>query len=67
MGVCRRCVHKWIARYADEGEACLHDRSSRPHSLPTKTPRGVQQRALAARGEHRRGQDWLGPELGIPQ
>jgi transposase InsO family protein len=34
--------------------------------MPTKTPPRVEQRVLAARRKHRRGQDWLGPELGVP-
>jgi transposase len=38
MGVSRKCVYKWIGRYAAEGEAGLADRSSRPHTMPAKTP-----------------------------
>jgi hypothetical protein len=34
--------------------------------MPTKTSPKVEQRVLAARRKHRRGQDWLGPELGVP-
>ena len=34
--------------------------------MPTKTSPVVEAMVLAARVEHRRGQDWLGPELGIP-
>jgi transposase InsO family protein len=66
MGISRKCVHTWISRYAAEGEAGLHDRSSRPHHCPTKTPARVERQVVAARRRHRRGQDWLGPELGIP-
>jgi transposase len=66
MGVSRKCVRTWIDRYAAEGEAGLRDRSSRPHSMPTRTPAEVEQRVLQARREHRRGQDWLGAELGVP-
>ena len=66
MGVSRKCVRTWIDRYAAEGEAGLQDRSSRPHSMPTRTPAEVEQRVLQARREHRRGQDWLGAELGVP-
>jgi transposase InsO family protein len=66
MGISRKCVHGWINRYRTEGEAGLHDRSSRPHSSPRRTAVAVEQRVLAARYEHRRGQDWLGPELGVP-
>jgi transposase len=66
MGVSRKCVRTWIDRYAAEGEAGLQDRSSRPHSMPTRTPAEVEQRVLQGRREHRRGQDWLGAELGVP-
>jgi transposase InsO family protein len=66
MGVSRQCAHRWVARYAAEGEAGLHDRSSRPHSSPTKTPAEVEQAVLNARNDERRGQDWIGPELGVP-
>lgn len=34
--------------------------------MPTRTPAEVEQRVLAARVKHRRGPDWLGPEVGVP-
>lgn len=66
MGVSRQCAHRWLARYDTEGDAGLHDRSSRPHSMPNKTPDVVEQHVVACRREHRRGQDWIGAELGVP-
>jgi hypothetical protein len=33
--------------------------------MPTKTSTEIEARVVAARAQHRRGQDWLGPELGI--
>lgn len=66
MGISRQCAHRWIARFKREGEAGLTDRSSRPRRMPAKTSPKVEQRVLAARRTHRRGQDWLGPELGVP-
>ncbi len=66
MGVSRQCVHRWVARFEAEDEAGLWDRSSRPHRSPTRTSAEVEAEVLAARAEHRRGQDWLGPELGVP-
>jgi len=33
--------------------------------MPTRTSPEVEALVLAARREHRRGQDWLGPELGV--
>jgi transposase InsO family protein len=65
MGVSRQCAHRWIARFDAEGEAGLVDRSSRPHRSPARTPPEIEASVVAARLEHRRGQDWLGPELGL--
>ena len=42
------------------------NRPSRPHRRPTRTPAEVERRAVALRLAERRGQDWLGPELGLP-
>ena len=65
MGVSRQCAHRWVARFDAEGVAGLEDRSSRPHRMPTRTTPEVEALVIAARIEHRRGQDWLGPELGL--
>jgi transposase InsO family protein len=65
MGISRQCAHRWIARFESEGDVGLFDRSSRPHRMPTRTAAEVEAMVLAARFEHRRGQDWLGPELGV--
>jgi transposase InsO family protein len=66
QGISRQCAHRWIARWRAEGEPGLVDRSSRPHTSPHRTSPEVEARIVAARVEHRRGQDWLGPELGVP-
>ena len=55
MGISRQCAHRWLARWDAEGEAGLHDRSSRPHACPTATPATVEDLVVAARQEHRRG------------
>ena len=65
MGISRKCVKTWLDRYAAEGEAGLHDRSSRPHRCPRRTAAAVEQQILALRARERRGPDWLGAELGI--
>lgn len=52
-GVSRRTVRKWWQRYLTEGEAGLHDRSSRPHRSPAQLPR-YQRRQI----ERRRRQRW---------
>ena len=66
LGVSRQCAHRWINRFRAEGEAGLVDRSSRPRRCPGRTPAEVEQRILALREAERRGQDWLGAELGLP-
>jgi transposase InsO family protein len=66
MGISRRCVKKWIDRHAAEGERGLEDRSSRPHSCPSRTSAEVEARIVELRGRERRGPDWLAAELGVP-
>src|SRR5947209_18800180 len=65
MGVSRQCAHRWVARFDEGGEAGLWDRSSRPRRMPTRTSADVEAAVVAARVEHRRGQDWIGAELGL--
>jgi transposase InsO family protein len=66
MGISRKCVRTWIARYEAEGEAGLVDRSSRPHTSPTRTATEVEDRIVELRDRERKGPDWLGAELGVP-
>ena len=37
-----------------------------PHRCPRRTPPEVEQQVLQLRRDERRGQDWIGPELGLP-
>jgi transposase len=66
MGVSRKCVKTWIDRYDAEGEAGLHDRSSRPHSTPGRTSSEVEARVVELRRRERRGPDWISAEVGVP-
>ena len=66
MGISRKCVKKWLDRYAEAGETGLRDRSSRPRSCPRRTPAEVEARIIELRQRERRGPDWLGAELGVP-
>lgn len=66
MGVSRKCVTTWVERYAAEGEDGLGTRSSRPHSMPTKTSPQLEAAVLQARRVHREGPDLLGPRVGVP-
>jgi transposase InsO family protein len=66
MGLSRQCVKRWITRFAEHGQDGLRDRSSRPHSMPTKTSDDIEQAVLIARATDREGQDVLGPKVGVP-
>jgi len=66
MGISRKCVKTWLDRYAEEGEAGLCDRSSRPHHTPTRTSVEVESRVVELRRLERRGPAWIGAELGVP-
>jgi transposase InsO family protein len=66
MGISRRCAHKWISRFDAEGEVGLLDRSSRPHTSPTRTPPKVEQRVLKARRKHRCDAVGLAHHTGVP-
>jgi len=66
MGVSRKCVRTWMDRYESDGEAGLYDRSSRPHTLPTRTPAVIEDQIVALRRVRRCGPDALGAELGVP-
>jgi transposase len=66
IGISRKCVQTWLERYAVEGQAGLHDRSSRPRSSPRQTSPELEARIVALRVRERRGPDWLGAQLGVP-
>lgn len=66
MGISRRCVGKWIDRFTTEGLAGLQDRTSRPHSTPTRTSAVLEARVVQLRMDERRGRDWIAVELGVP-
>ncbi|GAP49733.1 transposase [Streptomyces azureus] len=61
--------HTTAARRADRyqrlGTAGLHDRSSRPHHQPRRTPAAVEERVVRLRREHRIGPVRLAARCGI--
>jgi transposase InsO family protein len=66
LGISRQCAHRWVNRHRLEGATGLVDRSSRPHRSPRRIPVEVEARVVQLREDQRRGQDWLGSELGLP-
>ena len=65
LGCSRATAYKWLRRFQAEGMAGLHDRPSRPHRCPHRTPEALERAILAARRAQRRGPDWIGAELGL--
>jgi transposase InsO family protein len=66
MGVSRKCVRTWLERYRAEGAAGLRDRSSRPHSSPTRTDPATEAAIVELRRSERLGPDEIGHRLGFP-
>jgi transposase InsO family protein len=65
MGISRRCVRRWLDRFEAQGEAGLHDRSSRPHRSPRRVPPAVETAVLTLRGLERLGRDTIADRLGL--
>jgi transposase InsO family protein len=66
LGISRQCAHRWVARFDAEGEAGLRERSSRPHTSPTRTPAKTERRVLHARRRLRCGPAGLARHTGVP-
>jgi transposase InsO family protein len=49
LGVSRQAIYDWKARYREDPEAGLNDRSRRPHSSPTRTAEAIEQRVIEER------------------
>ena len=66
MGISRQCAHRWVERFTPRARpVCVTGRRGRIR-MPTRTSPRSKTQVLEARVEHRRGQDWIGPELGVP-
>jgi transposase InsO family protein len=63
--VAPRTAKKWADRYRAEGVAGMADRSSRPHSSPTKTPPRLVRRIVRLRWRHRLGPVQIAGRLGM--
>lgn len=66
MGISRATAHKWMRRWRAEGEAGLHDRSSRPRTTPHRTPADIEARVCDLRRARKLGPARIGPVLGLP-
>ncbi|MEU2791071.1 IS481 family transposase [Streptomyces sp. NPDC007100] len=56
---------RWAGRYRRHGHAGMHDRSSRPHRQPHRTPAAVEDQVIRMRGEHRIGPLRLAVRAGV--
>ena len=65
LGVSRATGYKWWHRWRTEGIAGLENRSSRPTSSPSRTPKHVEQQVLALRRERRLGPARIAGILGL--
>jgi transposase InsO family protein len=66
LGISRQCAYRWVNRFKAEGLPGLEDRSSRPHTSPTRTPDKVEDEVLAARQELKAGPDRISEVTGVP-
>jgi transposase InsO family protein len=66
MGISRATAHKWLRRWRAQGEAGLHDRSSRPRRTPHRTAAAMEDRICRLRQERKLGPARIGPILGLP-
>ncbi|MFI1761914.1 IS481 family transposase [Streptomyces sp. NPDC020800] len=66
MGISRPTAHKWVRRWRAEGEAGLHDRSSRPRTTPHRTTPDREAAVCALRQARKLGPARIGPILDLP-
>ena len=56
---------RWAGRYREQGEAGMHDRPSRPHRSPRRTPNRLERRIIKVRVVRRWGPARIGFLLGL--
>ena len=61
-----RTAKKWADRYRSEGRSGMVDRSSRPHSSPTRTSPEIVRRIVELRWRHRLGPVQIAGRVGMP-
>ncbi len=57
---------RWSSRYREHGATAMQDRSSRPHTSPSKTPEHMVRRIVALRWRKRLGPVQIAGQLEIP-
>jgi transposase InsO family protein len=67
LGVSRQCAHRWVGRFDAEGWEGLADRSSRPRSMPRRTPPAVEAAVIEARTRLRQGPGFVAEATGVPE
>jgi len=65
MGCSRKTVRYWLARFDAEGDAGLHDRSTRPHHSPTQVAVDVEAEVVRLRVTERLSRDELAERIGV--
>ena len=66
LGISRQTAYKWWGRWRREGDAGLVDRSSRPRSCPTRTPRQLERRVEVLRRRRKLGPARIAGIVGVP-
>lgn len=65
MGCSRKTVRYWLARFAAEGRAGLHDRSTRPRTSPARLSAADERMIVQLRTTQRLGRDEIAARTGI--
>jgi len=66
LGISRQCAHRWINRHRAQPDALLTDRSSRPHTSPTRTKPAREAAVVVARLLDREGPLRIAAATGVP-
>ena len=66
LGISRQTAYKWWGRWRREGDVGLRDRSSRPRSFPTQTPRTLERRVEVLRRKRKLGPARIAGILDMP-
>jgi transposase-like protein len=65
-GISRTCGYRWWARWRQDGQAGLVDRSSSAHHHPRRTPAALEAQVIGLRTTRKLGPARIGPLVGLP-